>query len=730
MEERKLPNELVSLIHHVKLNESGWKKKLNEHLILATGFELGETFSVPQAKSHIFEHFQVRVSDQEMRQAIQTLDGRGNLIKAGDEVYRLSQEAKQRLQDKAEESNVLESKAKQHFTAIATSLGLDTNSGLLWKSFKDDFIYPLVNELGARTFELVTGDLTLDEVGAHTDYIDTFRNQDKDEVFELINKFFNQGNDPAKNYILQVLHAHLLAMAGGLDESTLKTLDAKINEDIQVRVFIDTNFLFSILNLHSNPANEAAKELKKLSEELSGRVNVKLYVFPTTLEEAERTLAIYQDKLSGTLITPKMSRAASRADSDLSGITKKFIERARTGENRISAEEYFEPYVSNLLDVVRNNGIELYNTNIDKVSQKQEVIDDIENQKEYEKRTRGEENTKSHEVIKHDIVLWHIVGDKRVSVSESPIDAGFWVTTLDYRLMQFDRHKINSGVTRLPRCVHPSTLIQMLELWSPQSQAIDNAVFSGIRSLLPEDFDPEAEQATVDILQALSRYENIDDLSEDSIASVMMDKALRSRVGESEDFEESMELVEETLLGKLEEAKSAAGEKESQVEELSDEVDRLRRQREELKRELRKEKKAIGEYENKLDAQDQRNEKLRDRVDNIEKRARVNRYWRRRLAFSLSFIAFFVLAIWIGIEPVGSQVATHLKLPQNLSSGVCSVLLSFGIVFTHNRFGRRIESISKWSVFGILEKLESWGRWVIGGTLIGVISNFLYNLPS
>ena len=300
--------------------------------------------------------------------------------------------------------------------------------------------------------------------------------------------------------------------------------------------------------------------------------------------------------------------------------------------------------------------------------------------------------------------------------------------------MQFDRHKINSGQTNLPRCVHPSTLIQMLELWSPQSQAIDNAVFSGIRSLLPEDFDPEAEQATVDILQALSRYENIDDLSEESIASVMMDKALRSRVGESDDFEKSMELVEETLLGKLEEARSEAGQKKNQVEELRDEVDRLQSQRERLKNELEQEKetrqKAIGEYEQKLDAQGQQNQRLRDRIDNIEQRARNNRYWRRRFAFSSSFVAFVILTIWLGIDPVGSQVATYLKLPSSWSSVVCSTILSFGVLFVHAKIGRTFESIKIWWAFGWFYKVYLWARWCFGGIILGVASNFFYNLPS
>ncbi len=70
---------------------------------------------------------------------------------------------------------------------------------------------------------------------------------------------------------------------------------------------IDTNVLFSLLDLHENPGNDPARDLRTLTARLKGTLNIRLVVLPLTLDEAKRTLLYYKNKLSRLDLTPLLS---------------------------------------------------------------------------------------------------------------------------------------------------------------------------------------------------------------------------------------------------------------------------------------------------------------------------------------------------------------------------------------------------------------------------------------
>ena len=66
----------------------------------------------------------------------------------------------------------------------------------------------------------------------------------------------------------------------------LTKLNASVGRHIRFQKFVDTNFLFSLLDLHENPSNAATQELREIVELLKVNPRIELVITPETIEEA------------------------------------------------------------------------------------------------------------------------------------------------------------------------------------------------------------------------------------------------------------------------------------------------------------------------------------------------------------------------------------------------------------------------------------------------------------
>src|SRR5690606_6537131 len=104
-------------------------------------------------------------------------------------------------------------------------------------------------------------------------------------------------NKTFRNFILRKINAYFCLEAGNLNTESLDRLTSLTKKNINFTLYLDTNFLFSILGLHENPSNEAAISLKKLIDNIQNKINVKLYVLPPTIKEASKVLSYHTDLL-------------------------------------------------------------------------------------------------------------------------------------------------------------------------------------------------------------------------------------------------------------------------------------------------------------------------------------------------------------------------------------------------------------------------------------------------
>ncbi len=322
------------------------------------------------------------------------------------------------------------------------------------------------------------------------------------------------------------------------------------------------------------------------------------------------------------------------------------------------------------------------------------------------------------------MILWHFVKRERAPRVESPLRARAWVGTIDFRLINFDEHKVRQGRSSVPLCIHPATMLQMLQFWVPRSPGFDKALVQSLWPLLPHAFETKAEDVTIRILSAIARFEDQSDLAEETVSNLLVNSSLRSRISGSKTTEEEFGYVESEILGEnrrllkrlqMERDRSESlaekiKERERQVEAASagarSEIEKAQSERDSLARELDTER---AEREKLQVAVDQRNQADRQRT---ARRAVIGR--------TACLVAAEAVVAWLGSR-LGTGVADLLPVAQWLIIGVALVVgvwipAEAAVVFAVRRHDLQGSTFLKWLV-----NVRLALRWVLGVAVVAVI---------
>lgn len=560
-----LPKEVAALVHHIELNRAGWWDKVIQRLALAAVWWAAQPPSVDELKQTLSQEFKLSLSNDKLCAVLRALEMQDLLVVLPSEKYRIPDSQRQAFEKEIALAEQVESKACEFFCTLAKELcvGIDAING--WNSFQKELLMPLIKEAGANAYRLLTGDGLRADENLVDHFLKGFDSAFHSGLRELVTIFLDPKQAEVRAHVSRMLHARFCVEAGGLSEEAIQTLNASIGKQIQFRMFVDTNFLFSLLELHENPSNTAARELLDLISQLKSNPKVKLFIVSRTIDEAKSSIASAMQSLSGIPTGGNFTQAALNAR--FSGMTEKFLsERLRRG-GKLIVEDWFEPYLSDFVAVARGKGVEFFNENIDSYFQRQDVVDDILYVLDFEKRF-DEGKRKSYQKVAHDMILWHFVKDQRPAYVESPIEARDWILTVDFRLIGFDQYKQRKTGSKMPLCIHPTSLIQLLQFWLPRSKEFEEAMLGSLRlPFLFQEFDVESERTSLRILKGLGRFEGRDDISVETITSIVLNDGLRARLqSESENGETETSLIRDALLEEMRARAEAEADKAKQLE--------------------------------------------------------------------------------------------------------------------------------------------------------------------
>jgi hypothetical protein len=728
-----LPPEVVSLVHHLELNRTGWWDTAIEKLILAVLWRADRGLNPADILAGLRDSYSLPLGQSTIANRIHTLKSRRDVITQADGTLTLAEAARALLDSQVVTYNELLARLRSHAASLVPATVSETLRASTWDQLYDGVLVTWIRSTGAHAYRLFASSAGADRVVAISAHIEAFLSRYPLEVRQPLKATLESwlaSKDPdLRAVVLQTLNAHFVLEASRLDKGTLDALLPRGAALPKFHLFVDTNLLFSLLALHDNPANEAASALLEVIQQLHGRAEIKLYVLGPTIDETKRAITARLGPLKHLRLTQGLSGVATEL---LHGIDRRFAEECKKAGVPLLPDDFFGPYLYNLVPVLRTKGIEFYNTSVDAYATRPDVVDAINDALEREK-LKAKERRKGYEQIAHDMVLWHVVKDRRAATIESPLDAISWVATIDLGLLGFDFYRRRDGL-QVPICIHPTTLVQMLQFWVPRSPAFERALFGslGLPALF-QDFDPVTEGVTVKILQGLSRFENVDDLPPETVKAVLVNASLRQRLRNDTTLQQEVELVKEVLVeeNRLKEAALAAerAEKTRLATELAERAAQVAALESSLRTKAEEKMAAEaalhGETERSLEAE-RRVLTLETsmRLDGERRREAVDR--RRRLLFatgsSLLLVAFLstvalspmVLGHWSHLSPFESRV-------------ICSslALLAWAelVVFV----GKSIEAIRSVRGFVLFRKYRGATWALLGALLVTVLGNAAFD---
>ncbi len=687
---RLLTPEFISLVHHIELNKAGWWDKTMQRIIIAILLDSIDNLSLHDIITVLKEQFSINIQLNTLQEHIDILVNDSAIFKANNDTFRLTQDRRNIVADETSKFIILENKVKEQFRFLVTSHCPSLDVDELWTNMINNLISPLLAEMGARTYELLSQSVTrIDTSTSFSDFLSQFSVEFQHGIRMLVIDFTKPSNHYVRSYILGRLNAYFSVQASNLDKRTIASITNASERSLCFRLFIDTNFLFSVLKLHDNPSNDAAASLMSLIKQLKNHLQVELYVASITVEEMRETLVSQIENIRDICSHKRLCEIVT--DAALSGIVRNYAKANIASGYTLNPETYFAPYIDDLTTVIKSYGILIHKDPFDDLRKARSVIDDLNDQLDYEKKVHHERPKKYAQLL-HDIMLWHFIKKRRRPSVESPLDAVYWIITIDYRFMGYDAHKRRSSSLKVPMTVHPTTLIQMLQFWVPRSDELEMALLESFRlPLFFQEFDSEAEKTTIKILNTLARYATIDDLSVEALTPIVLNQGLRSKIADIEDEIQKRQLVEEAFievhrltLEELEESKRI----ESQ---LSDNVSRSAT--------------LINE--------------LRTELSQVHAEVKKQNLTRVRRSFALNYI--LLPCILYIIIFVTSQHYTAIKALFNVYDIICVLLIIFVLhVNVLCRKGIKNEELRTWPIVMFIDKFK---RSILLVIILGIVGN-------
>ena len=637
----RLSPQIVALIHHSELNRAGWFDAHKQHAISALFWLESRPLTPNDIIAHQEEVGLTGISPPEATNLLNDLCRNDVLIQLNGDLYRLAQSAHDQITKEVENAEKLEQEVITHFCDLLERnfrphLSMDALH--LWETFQREFLAPLIEFFGARTYEILTGNTTdIDQASFALQFLNRFSFDERPYIRQLFEAFLDPSSSDFRSYTLRLLNSHFFSIANRYRRENLDALYGGRKRPV-IRCLLDTNFLYSVLDLHENPSNEAANALLETIDNARKYIDVRLYVFPPTVDELRRSLVIHEDMLSQILVTRNISEAV--IEGAVSGVILKFIKECQRSGYSLTARDYFEPYHSNLIQILGEKGIRLFNEKTDHYASDQRVIDDALDQQSFiiqrhrNRQMRGK--PKTYEQIWHDMLLWYFIFDKRPAHVDSIVNVDTIGITIDYSLIGFDSFKRRRELSKTPVFIHPATLIQLFQFFVPIDEKFEAAIVDTLRMpFLLREFDADSEKTTVRILARLSRFENIDDLSPNTIRHVLQNEILRNRLEKVEDDEGEIQIIREALIeenaktqAELEDAKRRENELLGRITALDD-----------LGLE---DKRAIENLSSAVERESQDNEKLINEIDVLKEEAEQKRNQTERDTARSLFLAHFV----------------------------------------------------------------------------------------
>jgi hypothetical protein len=426
------------IIRTIEFSKSGLKKELLSRRIR-------ENFEFEPYKSELENILKKLIDDGHVtpKDGILTLSNeKANTVKSND--LSLTDSDKKRFQNfKAFIQDNLESKID-----IA-------DIKLLWQHFLN-YLYNCFFEYGQEALKTLHPHITFDNDKDFESIAITSINQLKSErselidIFEKVIEFFpNYASEEDLEFLVQLAQKTSSFSSLGINPSLIS--DGLENDLIDWTLYLDTNVLYSLLDLHSHPETEACKALITLIQDNSEIIKIKLRYSEFTYKELKNKRQDFD------LLDAKMSRPAIVAllkSGKIDGFAEQFYKTLLEKPNTLHPSEVVElsqvELKENNIKIGRNAkriekiGEDYINSQISDYFKYIETRNSFKEEFSKKNGSKYYPISKSEAQVRHDIILREVLRDSRKIKEGDKLTMNnikFFGLTLDSMLISFDRSK-------------------------------------------------------------------------------------------------------------------------------------------------------------------------------------------------------------------------------------------------------------------------------------------------
>ena len=620
----------------------------------------------------------------QIQSALDELEAENSLSRPAGTNYVLTPQLQITLRERVNDANNLEKQVKENWFEALDAVNVALSKEQLWKALRA-YLSRTFRRHGIQAAALV--DPTIDTSPENEVSLSRILKEAVDDHFEAghrdracnhVSTFLAElGAAPERRqYVSQLADGAFNFFLLEVPSDLAGQLRQRLNESV---LFLDTNFLFGILDLHYNSQVDVSHELLRAIE--AHGLPFKLRYHEATAEEMRKTVSHYGSILRSRQWTRAISRAAA-ASRNLTGIEQKFHESNALAQ--IDTDEFLRPF-EHFDRMLNEKKIAIYRTGEDRLQARTDLFHDY--QSFLKKNGRGE---KPYETIMHDATVLDATRKLRTD-AKSSLEAGALLISCDYFLYRFDWESARR--TNRQACVLlPNIFLQLLRPFMPSDQDFDRAFAETFA--LPEfrALGSGGAKACSKMLQIMATYKDVPEETAFKMVSndLLLDR-LRTTSDESE-FEKAVEaaFVEENR-GLLEE-KAAIERQLAEAERTREEQERQQQEQEELhakersryEESLKLASEELAEAQNVLKEQEKERDAATEKVQELsDLAARTSAEKEKADQFAFGMAAAAGVAVGILLVAtfefcVHRVPWTWLRDHDNsigLQAGICAVLL-------------------------------------------------------
>jgi len=362
--------------------------------------------------------FGIEIPLRQLEASLKSLMAKGSITQLPGNHLGVSSATQQELQSRLSEAKTLEQQVKTRwFEQIQTRFPKVTTDKA-WEALRD-YLSQVFRRHGIQAVALLDPSTEVE-----ADYSQSLASL----LLSTVAKHFPElEREPARDALssfcattnLDRQRAQYIALlADGAFNYFSLTISPEVSNELRKKLspltlFLDTNFLFGILDLHVHPQVDVSAELLGAVKQFN--LPFKLSYHEATVREMQNTLYFFEAQLNRLKWPQAISRAAS-ASGALTGIELRYHQR--NAQSRLDVDDFFAP-LKHWQILLKDKGINVYRV----TSTKEELKSRATLEADYREFLSANGKEKPVEAIQHDMAVLDTVHRLR-SEAKSTLEAG------------------------------------------------------------------------------------------------------------------------------------------------------------------------------------------------------------------------------------------------------------------------------------------------------------------